>query len=66
MMIKVNGRPMEWQEGMTVKDVLDAMGFTFPMIVVKIDGVVVRREDFATKEVPDGAEVSAIHLISGG
>ncbi|MCU0510166.1 MAG: hypothetical protein MUC34_17660 [Anaerolineae bacterium] len=36
------------------------------MIVVKINGQVVLRRDFPTTEVPDGAEVQAIHLISGG
>jgi sulfur carrier protein ThiS len=36
------------------------------MIVVKLDGRVVLRRDFATTEVPDGAEMQAIHMISGG
>ena len=34
--------------------------------VVKIDGKVVLRKDFAAIEVPDGTEMQAIHLISGG
>ncbi len=51
---------------MTVQDVLDALKFTFRMIVVKIDGQVVLRKDFATTEVPDNSEMQAMHLISGG
>jgi thiamine biosynthesis protein ThiS len=51
---------------MTVQDVLDALKFSFRMIVVKIDGVVVLKRDFATTLVPDGTEMQAIHLISGG
>lgn len=66
-MIRVNAQyDVEYRPGMTVQDVLDALKFSFRMIVVKIDGKVVLRRDFATTEVPDGAEMQAIHLISGG
>ena len=66
-MIRVNEQyEVEHTPGMTVQDLLDALKFSFRMIVVKIDGQVVLRKDFKTTEVPDGAEVQAIHLISGG
>ncbi|MGC8780731.1 MAG: sulfur carrier protein ThiS [Anaerolineae bacterium] len=66
-MIRVNGQyAVEWRPGMTVQDVLDALKFSFRMIVVKINGQVILRKDFATTEVPDGAEMQAIHMISGG
>lgn len=66
-MIRVNGQyDVEYRPGMNVQDVLDALKFSFRMIVVKIDDRVVLRKDFGTTEVPDGAEVQAIHLISGG
>lgn len=66
-MIRVNSQfDVEWRPGMTVQDVLDALKFSFRMIVVKVNGQVVLRKDFATTEVPDGAEMQAIHLISGG
>ena len=66
-MIRVNNQyDVDYLPGMTVQDVLTALKFSFRMIVVKIDGQVVLRKDFATTEVPDGAEMQAIHLISGG
>ncbi len=66
-MIRVNGQyDVEYRPAMTVQDVLDALNFSFKMIVVKIDGRVVLRHDFATTLVPDGTEMQAIHLISGG
>ncbi len=52
--------------GMTVQDVLDALKFSFRMIAVKVNGQPVLRRDFASTEVPDGAEVLALHMISGG
>ena len=66
-MIRVNDQyDVEHRPGMTVQDVLDALHFSFKMIVVKIDGKVVLRRDFSTTQVPDGARVEAMHLISGG
>jgi thiamine biosynthesis protein ThiS len=66
-MIKVNDQyDVDYRPGMTVQDLLDALKFSFRMIVVKVNGQVVLRKDFRTTEVPDGAEVQAIHLISGG
>jgi len=66
-MIRVNAQyEVAWRPGMTVQDVLDALNFSFRMIVVKIDGQVVLKRDFATTEMPDGTEMQAIHLISGG
>jgi sulfur carrier protein ThiS len=34
--------------------------------VVKVNGELVRKEDYGTALVPDGADVKVIHLISGG
>jgi thiamine biosynthesis protein ThiS len=65
--IRVNAQyDVEYRSGMTVQDVLDVLKFSFRMIVVKIDGKVVLKRDFAITEVPDGTEMQAIHLISGG
>jgi sulfur carrier protein len=66
-MIRVNNQyEVDWRPGMTVQDLLDDLKFSFRMIVVKVDGKVVLRADYATTPVPDGAEVQALHLISGG
>jgi sulfur carrier protein len=65
--IRVNNQyDVEHRPGMTVQDVLDALKFTFRMIAVKVNGQPVLRRDFVSTEVPDGAEVQALHMISGG
>ena len=65
-MICVNQEEMEWEAGMTIQDVLDRRRYTFPMIVVKVNGELVRKEAYTTYQVPDEADVQVIHLISGG
>lgn len=65
-MITLNGTPSEWREGMTVQDLLDRESYTFRMLSVWIDDRAVEKASFATKEIPDGADVQVIHNISGG
>lgn len=65
-MIRVNGDPMAWEEGLTVRGVLRARNYRFPLLVVTVDGVHVDPADYDATPVPDGVEVQALHLLSGG
>lgn len=65
-MLKVNGQQIAYHDGMTVTDVIRAMKFNFPLLIVKVDGVYVPRDEYSHRQVPDGSEVEIIHLISGG
>jgi sulfur carrier protein len=65
-MIKVNGDNLDWTPGMTVRGVLQAKNYTFPLLIVTIDGQRVERPAFGSTTVPDGAVVQVIHLLSGG
>ena len=50
----------------TVSDLLRIRNFTFKMLIVKINGKLVRKDEFGTAEIHDGDNVSVLHLISGG
>ena len=66
-MILVNNRDkVEWQEGMTVEDVLNRMGYSFSMITVTVNGEVVPHEDYDEHKVPENADVGIFHLAHGG
>ncbi len=65
-MIVVNEEPLDWHEGMTVRDVLRAKNYRFPMLIIHVDGLLIPKPDYDTAPVPDGAVVQVIHLISGG
>jgi sulfur carrier protein len=57
---------MEWELGMTVQDVLDRRNYTFPLIVVKVNNQVIKKEFYQSYQIDDGSDVKVIHLISGG
>ncbi len=65
-MIQVNGDPLAWTPGLTVRGVLQAKKYNFPMLIVTIDGRRVERADYDSEAIPDGAVVQVIHLLSGG
>lgn len=66
-MITVNNRDkLDWRDGMTVQDVLNAMNYDYALIVVSVNGARVEKDAFKTHPVPDGAEVQVIHLAHGG
>ena len=66
-MIRVNNRDeIAWEEGLTVSALLARFRYTFPHIIVKIDGQVIPPAEYPTHAIPDGADVRVIHLIAGG
>jgi len=65
-MITVNTQPVPWEENMTIERILKVMHYTFRMLVVKVDGRLIKKNEYAATVVPQGAVVEVIHLISGG
>ena len=62
----VNGDPLDWHEGMTVRDVLSAKNYVFKLIIVTVNGTLIPRGSYDEAPVPAGADVKVVHLISGG
>ncbi len=65
-MVSVNGTDLIWEENLTVELLLQRMNYTFPLIIVRINGIVVDQAEWAYYLVPDNAVVQAHHLIAGG
>jgi sulfur carrier protein len=66
-MILVNQRDhITWYDGMTITDLLERMNYTFPHIIVSIDGVIVPPDTYESQTLPDEADVRVIHLMAGG
>ncbi|MCK9462498.1 MAG: sulfur carrier protein ThiS [Proteobacteria bacterium] len=65
-MITVNGRETPWTDGTTVASLLKDAGFVFPLLIVRVNGALVDREDYASRAVADDDTVEVVHLMSGG
>lgn len=54
------------QDTLTVTELLHLRTFTFKMLVVKINGVLVKKNEYDTALVKEGDHVTVLHLVSGG
>ena len=67
MKINLNNREISLAgESFSVRELLNVMRYIFPMIVVTVNGRMVKEEDYERVFISDGDRVEAIHLISGG
>jgi sulfur carrier protein len=65
-MINAKGKRLEWHQGLTVRNVLDTLGYNFPSVLVRVNGTIVRRKDWENSIVPDEAEVEVRPIVAGG
>ena len=65
-MITAKGKRLDWREGLTVRDVLDTLGYNYPSVLVRVNGVIVRRKAWDSTAVPDGAEIEVRPIVAGG
>ena len=66
-MLIINDRDkIDWKKGMTVRDVLNEMNYSYALITVTVNDQHVPKEDYESYKVPDEANVTIFHLAHGG
>jgi sulfur carrier protein len=67
MKIILNNNPESFNEdSLTVNEVLERKNYTFKMLVIKLNGALVRKENYNNTRIKDGDDLNVLHLISGG
>jgi len=67
MKIILNNNPETFEaEKLTISELLKLKNFTFKMLIIKINGSLVKKEAYNTAMVSEGDDVNVLHLISGG
>ena len=67
MKISINNRSEELTGSrLTVSELLKIKHFTFRMLIVKINGKLIKKTDYDTAEIVDDDDVQVFHMISGG
>ena len=65
--ITINKRTtLPWCPYLTVSHIISTMNFTFPHIIVTINGILVKHDTYGETLVPKNADVRIVHLIAGG
>lgn len=67
MKIRLNNNTEELSgDLLTVSELLKLKNFTFKMLVIKINGTLVKKTEYETAQIREGDDVHVLHLISGG
>jgi sulfur carrier protein len=51
---------------MSISELLKYKNYTFKMMVVKVNGALIKKDQYATSIVSHGDDVQLLHMISGG
>ena len=67
MNITLNNRPESFEQSdLTINQLLELKKFTFKMLVIKVNGELVKKDEYDSFLIKDGDDVNVLHLISGG
>lgn len=67
MKITLNNNPETFEaDKLTISELLRIKNFTFKMLIIKVNGTLVKKEAYNTAMVSEGDDVNVLHLISGG
>ena len=67
MKITLNNRPENLPfTSLTVAELLKVKKFSFKLLVIKINGKLVKKEEYDRATIVGGDDVTVLHLISGG
>ncbi len=67
MKIFLNNRVEEFElESLTISEMLILKKFSFKMKIIKLNGVLILKEDYDSTIINDGDNVQMLYLMSGG
>ena len=67
MEITLNNRPESFNhEQITISELLEIKNFTFKMLVIKVNGKLVKKDVYHNFKIKNGDDVTVLHLVSGG
>jgi sulfur carrier protein len=67
MKITLNSNPEEISgDRISVTELLKLKNYTFKMLIIKINGILVKKTEYETTIIKESDEVQVLHLISGG
>lgn len=67
MKIILNNRPESFdKEKITISELLKIKNYTFKMLVIKVNGKLVKKDVYDFFEINEGDNIMVLHLVSGG
>lgn len=64
--MKVNGEEKQFEDGITITELLEKMNFNMERVVVEVDKEIVPKSDYNNKKLHDCSEIEVISFVGGG
>ncbi len=64
--VVVNGKPQRVPEGLNVTRLLEALGIEPSRVAVELNRLIVRKTEWETTAVGEGAQVEVVWFVGGG
>ena len=65
-MVQAKGKEIPWDEKLTVRKILQQIGYDIPGIIVSVNGRKVRKDQWDHAPIPDGAMLEVHRIAAGG
>lgn len=65
-MIIINGNFFNWEEGMTIANFLELKKYTYPKVIVKLNGNIIPKNKYTSTNIKDEDDIQVIYLLAGG
>ena len=66
VLVRAKGQSIPWHDKLTVRQILQKIGYDIPGIFVSVNGRKVRKNDWDSSPVPDGATLEVHRIAAGG
>ena len=67
MNVILNNRDEFFKESsLSINQLLELKKYTFKMLVIRVNGILVKKDEYNTFTVKSGDDIQVLHLISGG
>jgi thiamine biosynthesis protein ThiS len=65
-MLTVNGKEIEWSEGLTISDLFKIMNYDYALIVVSVNNHTIHKDDYDVFKIEDDSIINIMHICHGG
>ncbi len=66
MQIKVNGRLYNFDDNITLENIINQLNISFPNIIAEVNGEVITKEQFSKTVIENNSVIELIKFVGGG
>lgn len=64
--MKVNGKEMNLEDGITIEELLSKIKINKDRVVVEVDGIIVLKDEFSSFKLKENNTIEVVSFVGGG